>query len=1052
MAMQRPKVLVELGTHLGDSYCAFCQAVDMEGLETRCFAVDTWTGDEHAGLYGAEVLADLKAYHDPRYSRFSTLLQSRFEDAVKHFDDEYIDLLHIDGLHTYEAVKHDFTTWKPKLSGRAIVLLHDIEVRQDDFGVWRFWAELQQQYPSLQFSFSNGLGIVAVGAPPAPMKHWFDLPPLQFRVLHDLLEALGRRIIAEASACQATTRIEDLTAALSSAQENTHAEWTLRIQTEKELQHEQQNLMTAKDDLGKMRAQMEGEREKMRAQMEGERERMRAQLEGELEGLRAQLQDLKVSHSTQQRQLAETEARADFYRREHLQAITSRSWQVTAPLRAVTALLGRRKERTEPQPFLAAPTSVPLGSHWSSGQQPAHASGFCVPTGQEAWKVYGGQRLQELLRTDRRLKFRNVEQPLVSIVMVFYNKAELSLLALESLLVNGDVDYELIIVDNASKDSTRELHERLSGVRIITNERNVGFGPACMQAAEVARGKYLCFLNNDALLQAQGLSIALQNFARAANIGAVGGKLLLADGRLQEAGSIVWADGSALGYGRTADPVAPQYMFRRPVDFCSGAFLFTPRALFSELGGFSDRYAPAYYEDTDYCLKLWEAGFEVVYEPRAVIRHYESASSGGNDSAKPLMAANQKKFADAWEEVLRRHQAPDASNILRARIAASSRGLRILYLDDRIPHRELGSGFPRSNDIVRELVELGHHVACAALNFPIGAPQDEYRDIPIDVELVDACRAHNSVLRDYIPASDVIWISRPHNMERLLRDFVLAADSSAFKIIYDAEAIFSDRERLKAEIAGRPLSDRIFHASSHMETALAMAANLVVTVSERDAREMTSRGIRNVQVVGHRMDADPTLNPYSERRAFLFVGAVHGDENPNLDSLRYFCRNIWPSVWNATGAELLIAGYGTEAFRDEFALPGVRVIGRQHNLRSVYELARVFVIPTRYCAGIPYKAHEAAGYGVPMVVSSIILDQLGWTAEKDCLLGADAAGFAGACIRLFSSEKLWNAIRSSVLRRLDDELSPRNFSHSVAAVLEQLGTAFGRSESVEAAS
>ena len=352
MALHQPKVMVELGTHLGDSYCAFCQAVDMEALETRCFAVDTWTGDEHAGLYGPEVLGDLKAYHDPRYSRFSTLLQARFDDALEHFDDRSIDLLHIDGLHTYEAVKHDFNTWKPKLSGQAIVLLHDIEVRQDDFGVWRFWAELQAQYPSLQFTFSNGLGIVAVGEPPAPMKRWFDLPPLQFRELHDLLEALGRRIIAESSSRQAMTRIADLTAALRSEQSKSHSEWTLRIQTEAELKHAQQNLIDAKQDMGKMRAKFEGE----------------------LANQRAQLDELKARHVAQQRQLAETEARADFYRREHLHAITSRSWQVTAPLRAVSALLGKRKQPTEAQVLLTGTTSMPSGSV-------PRASEFCVPNG-----------------------------------------------------------------------------------------------------------------------------------------------------------------------------------------------------------------------------------------------------------------------------------------------------------------------------------------------------------------------------------------------------------------------------------------------------------------------------------------------------------------------------------------------------------------------------------------------------------------------------------------------------------------------------------------------
>jgi exonuclease VII small subunit len=191
----RPRTIVELGVYSGVSYCAFCQAVKELNLNTRCFGIDTWQGDANSGPYGPEILSDLREYHDPLYENFSSLIQSTFDDALSQFENNTIDLLHIDGFHSYESVKHDFEVWLPKMSSQGVVLFHDINVRDPGFGVWKLWEEIKLRYPHFEFVHEHGLGVIATGTPvPDGLRELLELSEIEAAIIRDFFNQLGQRL------------------------------------------------------------------------------------------------------------------------------------------------------------------------------------------------------------------------------------------------------------------------------------------------------------------------------------------------------------------------------------------------------------------------------------------------------------------------------------------------------------------------------------------------------------------------------------------------------------------------------------------------------------------------------------------------------------------------------------------------------------------------------------------------------------------------------------------------------------------------------------------
>ena len=292
----RPRQVVELGTHNGTSYFAFCQAVERLGLNTRCFAVDTWKGDEHAGFYGEEVFQKVRAYNDAQYSSFSRLVRSTFDDALNHFSDGTIDLLHIDGLHTLEAVRHDLETWMPKLSERAVVVMHDTNVRERNFGVYKLFEELRERYPCFEFVHGHGLGVLGIGVEQnEQLRRLFEAQDDDSarRAVHDVFSRLGRACADAFSVAQQQEKKRELESTVSGQKKKVDV-------LQKALASAKDEMEQRSRELGKIRLQLTEQSEQRAIELGRLAERndllkdKSAELDQEVHRLRASIKELKA--------------------------------------------------------------------------------------------------------------------------------------------------------------------------------------------------------------------------------------------------------------------------------------------------------------------------------------------------------------------------------------------------------------------------------------------------------------------------------------------------------------------------------------------------------------------------------------------------------------------------------------------------------------------------------------------------------------------------------------------------------------------------------------
>jgi len=650
-------------------------------------------------------------------------------------------------------------------------------------------------------------------------------------------------------------------------------------------------------------------------------------------------------------------------------------------------------------------------------------------------------RLALFLAARRSVDFPRADAPDLSVILAIHDGAEFALACLGSLIASRIENYEVVIVDNASGGRTRALLGQIAGATIIRGEDRLTRPQADRMAVARSRGEFLAFVDPDCRLEPDGLATALETIRSRPDIGAVGGKTLHADGSLEEAGSILWQDGSYSAYGQGRGPHEPEFMFARDVDFFSGGFLLTARKAYEDFatqGSPVPGVIPGRVPDRiDLGMSLWEAGWRSVFDPRIAVWRLDRSGADHSDSNR-LPAEDRAPVAERQGARLNAQLPRSESNILAARNRSTGR-YRVLHIEDRIPHVSLGTGYPRSQRIVAEMVKFGYFVTFyPTYNWPEDWSK-VYRCLgrQVEVMLGHSSKEIGSFLEDRKGYYDVILISRPHNME-VVKPFLPASTAGGRpRVVYDAEALYSTRAIKQHQISGDELSPARQREMIEAELKLVEGCSAVLSVSDAEGRYFSDHGCKEVFTLGHCLDVSETLNPFERRSGLLFVGGIARIDTPNGDSVSWFLGQIFPRIRELLGINpgFQVAGTNDVPEIAQQGGEGVRFLGKVDDLAPVYDAARIFVAPTRFAAGIPLKCLEAAAHGLPIVATALLAEQLGWEDGVELLVADDAESFASQCVRLYQDPELWRRLRFHALERIRTSYSVGEFSATLRQVV-----------------
>ncbi len=636
--------------------------------------------------------------------------------------------------------------------------------------------------------------------------------------------------------------------------------------------------------------------------------------------------------------------------------------------------------------------------------------------------------------------------PAVSVIIPVFNQRKFTLWCLHAVL-SGTYHrtFEIVVVDDASEDATAELLKELPLIRHVRSPTNRGFVHACNLGAQHARGQHLVFLNNDTLPLPGWLDALVETFRDRPDAGIVGSKLIYPDGRLQEAGGIVWQNGAVWNYGRGDDRRRPEFNYLRSVDFCSGASLAVPAAVFHEAGRFDEALAPAYGEDLDLALRLRQRGLAVLYQPRSEVVHLEGVTAGTSTrkGVKAHQVRNLQRLYERWQLPLRAHR-PEGQELHLEKDRGVER--RALFLDAFTPQPDQDAGSLDALHWMQSLGALGFQVTflpCFDLRHA-GAYTSDLQRQGIECLYGPYVESVEEFLAARGGEFDLVVFYRFQVADAALPAVKrFAPQAKRLLALCDLSHVRTHRQ---ATLSGSEKGLRASNETRFRELLACAQCDAVWTPShwekEHLVREMPQA---DVFVWPLSQELHAPARSHGERSGIGFIGGYR--HAPNVDAVLFFVREVLPHVLKEEPeVTFSVAGSHMPPEIAGIEHPAVKILGHVPDLHAFFEQIRVFIAPIRFGAGVKGKVAASLSSGVPVVGTTLALEGMGLEPEEGAVVADDPRELARQIVRVYRSEELWKKLSRTGFARAEREYSIPAGTRNVATAVAHLGLATPRME------